>query len=300
MSRITEKNKIRLAYTLYAILLTLGLLYILFPSRQIKDYLEAKAEDSNIPVHISIGDVSPSFAFGLNLRATEFSHQAAPDIVLFKADRLFFRPGIWSYLQGKKKVCFDVHLNDGFLKGCLQFNENDPDTPFSTAMTLKNILLGEFENLSNLIGRHVEGNLGGSFAYDGKIESLMEGAGEADFRLSNGRFELRRPVLGFNFNAIDFNEVWVKLTLKKRRVDLTHVELKGPNMYGTLTGTINIRREFMNSSLNLKGTVDPSQSFLEGSEGASVTVNLLGQSLRDGPLSFRVRGTLKNPRVDLI
>ena len=298
MSQMTEKNRIWLAYTLYAILLTLGLLYILFPSRDVKDYLEARAEDSGIPVHISIGDISPSLAFGLNLRATELSHQAAPDKVLLRADRLFVRPGLWSYLQGKMKVCFDGHLNDGFLEGCVQFNENDPETPFSTSMTLKDILLGEFENLADLIGRHVEGSLGGSFAYDGKIESLMEGTGEADFRLSNGRIELQRPIL--DFNSVDFDEVWVKLTLKKRRIDLTHMELKGPNIYGTLTGTISIRREFMDSGLNLKGTVDPSQSFLEGSEGASVTVKLLGQSLGDGPLSFRVRGTLKNPRFDLI
>lgn len=287
-----------MAYILYAILLTLGLLYILFPSRDVKAYLEARIEDSGIPVHISIGDISPSLAFGLTLRETEFSRQAAPDKVLFKADRLFVRPGLWSYLQGNMKVCFDGRLNDGSLEGCVQFNENDPDTPFSTSMTFRDILLGKYENLADLIGRHVEGSLGGSFVYDGQIESLMEGAGEADFRLSNGRIELQRAVL--DLNAVDFDEIWVKLTLKKRRVDLTHVELKGPNIYGTLTGTISIRREFIDSGLNLKGTVDPSQSFFEGSQGASVTVKLLGQSLGDGPLSFRVRGTLKNPRFDLI
>jgi type II secretion system protein N len=298
MSQIAEKNRMWLAYTLYAIVLTLGLLYFLFPSREIKNYLEAKAEDSNIPVQISIGNVSPSLAFGLNLQAAEFSHQAAPDKVLLRADRLFVRPGLWSYFQGIMKACFDGHLNNGSLEGCVQFNENDPDTPFSTSMTFKDILLGEFENLTDLIGRHVEGSLGGSFAYDGKIGSFMEGAGEADFRLYNGRFELQKPIL--DFNTVDFDEVWVKLTLKKRRVDLTHVELKGPNIYGTLTGTISIRREFMDSGLNLKGTVDPSRSFLEGSEGSSVTVKLLGQSLGDGPLSFRIRGTLKNPRFDPI
>ena len=287
MSQMTEKNKIWLAYTLYAILLTLGLLYILFPSR-----------DVSIPAHISIGDVSPSLAFGLILRATELSHQSAPDKILLRADRLFVRPGLWSYLQGAMRFCFDGRLNDGSLEGWVQFNENDSNTPFSTSMTLKDIRMERFENLTNLIGRHVEGSLGGSFAYDGKIESLMEGAGEADFRLSNGRIELQQPVL--SFDAIDFNEVWIKLTLKKRRMDLTHVELKGPNIYGTLTGTISIRREFMDSGLNLKGTVDPSEGFFEASEGASVTVRLLGQSLGDGPLSFRVRGTLKNPRFDLI
>jgi len=295
---MTEKNRTWLAYTLYAILLTLGLLYILFPSQDVKNYLEARAEDSSIPVHISIGDISPSLAFGLNLRATELSHQADPDKILLRADRLFVRPGLWSYLQGAMRFCFDGRLNDGSLEGCVQFNENDSNTPFSTSMTLKDIRMERFENLTTLIGRHVEGSLGGSFAYDGKIESLMEGAGEADFRLSNGRIELQQPVL--SFDAIDFNEVWIKLTLKKRRIDLTHVELKGPNIYGTLTGTISIRREFMDSGLNLKGTVDPSEGFFDASEGASVTVRLLGQSLGDGPLSFRVRGTLKNPRFDLI
>ena len=298
MNQKTEKNKTWWGYTPYAILLTLGLLYLLFPSQDVKDYLEAKAEDSSIPVHVSIGDVSPSLAFGLNLRSTEFSHQDAPDKVLLRAERLFVRPGLWSYLQGIKKVCFDGHLNDGSLEGCVQINENDPDTPFSTAMMFKGILLGEFENLADLIGRHVEGSLGGSFTYNGKIESLMEGAGEADFRLSNGRIELQKPVL--DFNAVDFDEVWVKLTFKKRRIELIHAEMTGPNIYGTLTGTISVRREFGNSGLNLKGTVDPSQSLLEGSEGASVTIKLLGQSLGDGPLSFRVRGTLKNPRFDLI
>ena len=287
-----------MAYTLYAILLTLGLLYVLFPSRDVKAYLEARVNDSNIPVHISIGDISPSLAFGLNLQETELSRQAAPDKVLLRADRLFVRPGLWSYLQGKMKVCFDGRLNDGSVEGCVQFNEKEPNTPFSTSMTFRDILLGNFENLADLIGRHVEGSLGGSLAYNGQIESLMEGEGEADFRLSNGRIELQKSVL--DLNAVDFDEVWIKLTLKQRRVDLTHVELKGPNIFGTLTGTISIRRELMDSGLNLKGTVDPSQSFLEGSEGASVTVKLLGQSLGDGPLSFRVRGTLKNPRFDPI
>ncbi len=298
MNQMTETNRMWVAYTLYAIMLTLGLLYLLFPSRDVKTYLEARAEDSGIPVHVTIGDVSPSLAFGLNLWETEFSQQASPDKTLVKADRLFVRPGLWSYFQGKMKVCFDGRLNDGSLEGCVQFNENDPATPFSTSMTLRHILLGESESLSDLIGRHVEGSLGGSFTYDGKIDSLMEGAGVADFRLSNGQVELQQPVL--SFNAIDFDEVWVKLTLKKRRIDLTHVELKGPNIYGTLTGTISVRREFMDSGLNLKGTVDPSPSFFEGSEGASVTVRLLGQSLGEGPVSFRVRGTLKNPRFDLI
>jgi type II secretion system protein N len=287
-----------MAYILYAVLLILGFLYILFPSQDIKNYLEVKVENSSIPVHISMEDVSPSFAFGFNLLAVEFSLSDAPQETLLRADRLFIRPGLWAYLQGTSKYCFDGHLNDGSLEGCVHFNKDDSDTPFSTSVTLKDIRMDGFENLTNLIGRHVEGSLEGSFTYDGKIESFTEGTGEADFRLLNGRIELQQPVL--TFDTIDFNEVWIKLILKKRRIDLTHVELKGPSLYGTLTGTISIRKDFMDSGLNLKGTVDPSEEFFKGSEGVPVTVRLLGQSSGDGPFSFRVRGTLKNPRFDLI
>jgi hypothetical protein len=83
---MTEKNRTWMAYTLYAILLTLGLLYVLFPSRDVKAYLEARVNDSNIPVHISIGDISPSLAFGLNLQETELSRQACLERIAFLSD----------------------------------------------------------------------------------------------------------------------------------------------------------------------------------------------------------------------
>jgi type II secretion system protein N len=103
-----------------------------------------------------------------------------------------------------------------------------------------------------------------------------------------------------SFDVIEFSEVSIRLTLKNRKIKLTHVELKGPNLYGTLSGTISMRREFLDSTLDLKGTVDPSEGFFEGSEGASVTVSLLEESLGGGPIPFAIRGTFKKPRFDLI
>lgn len=294
MKQMREKNRIWLAYTLYAVLLTLGLLYFLFPSQDVKDYLEVKAGNSTLPVHLSIGDVLPSLALGLSLRDTEFSRQTSPDKTLFRTDRLVVRPSVWSFLRGDRRFYFDGLTYNGTLKGFVQFDEDDSENPFSASMTLKDIRMDEFEDLSNLIGRHVEGRLGGNIAYNGDPKSLTEGAGEADLRLSNGLIELQQPVL--DFDTIDFNEVWIKMVFKNRKIDLSHVELRGPNIYGTLSGTVSIRQKFTDSGLNLKGTVDPSEGFFQGSEGASVTIKLLEQSFGDGPISFAIRGTLKKPK----
>lgn len=298
MNRVKEKKRPWLAYTLYALVLTLALLYLLFPSQQVKDFLQAKAENSSFPLHISIGEVSPSLAFGLHLRGTEFSSQTAPDKILFRADRLFVRPGVWTFLQGAFKVCFDGLINDGSLEGCIRFDEDNSEAPFSASATLEDIHVGKFEGLNDLMGRHIEGSLEGRLSYDGEIESLTEGAGEADLRLFNSRIELRRPVL--SFDVLEFSEVSIRLTLKNRKIKLTHVEVKGPNIYGTLSGTISVRREFLDSNLDLKGTVDPSEGFFEGSEGASVTIPLLVQNSGGGPIPFAIRGTFKKPRFDLI
>ncbi len=295
---MSEKKRSWWAYTLYAVVLTLVLLYLLFPSQQVKDFLQAKAENSRFPLHISIGEVFPSLAFGLYLRGVEVSPKMAPNKILLRADRLFVRPGVWTFLQGAFKFCFDGLVNDGSLEGCIRFDEDDLEGSFSTSATLRDIRVGKFEELENLMGRRIEGSLEGSLSYDGEIESLTEGAGAADLRLFDGRIELRQPIL--SFDVIEFSEVSIRLTLKNRKIKLTHVELKGPNIYGTLSGTISMRREFLDSNLDLKGTVDPSEGFFEGSEGASVSVPLLAQKLGGGPVSFAIRGTFKKPRFDLI
>jgi type II secretion system protein N len=306
MSRVTENKRPWLAYTLYAVVLTLVLLYFLFPSQQVKDFLQAKVENSSSPLHISIGEVSPSLAFGLYLRRTEFSSQTAPDKILLRADRLFVRPGVWTFLQGSFKFCFDSLVNDGSLEGCVRFNKEEAKAPVSASMTFKDIRMDEFKNLSDLFGRQLEGLMGGTVTYSGDPESWTEGVGEADLKLSNGRMDLRQPIADIlkltegaqdllDFETVEFKEVGVKMTLKNRKIDLSHVELRGPNIYGTLSGTIRLNRDFLDSSLDLKVTVDPAEGFFESSNGLSVTKKILGE----GPLSFRLRGTLDEPIPEL-
>jgi type II secretion system protein N len=294
MKQFMRNNRKWLGYALYAVIITAGLLYLRFPSGVIKDYLETRSERSISPFALSVGQVSLSLPFGLKLQETQVSNSASPNKVIFRADRLSIRPIIGTLLGGKLKLCFEGLAYDGVLKGCAKFDEKRLQAPFSASIALKDIRMGKYD-LRSLIGRHMEGRLDGNVAYDGKNNLLIEGSGEADLRLSDGRLQLLQPIL--SLDSIDFNQVSIKMALKSRKINLTQVALEGPNMRGTLSGIISLQEEIGKSRLDLRGTIEPFSDFFKSLPGTRDTVKLFQRRLKRGTLSFIIRGTLTEPSI---
>jgi type II secretion system protein N len=294
MKQFIRKNQKWFGYVLYAFVVTAGLLYLRFPSGLIKDYLETRGERSNSPFSVSIGQVSPSLPFGLKLQKARLAQRANPNKIIFRADRVSVKPTIGTLLVGNLNLCFEALAYDGVLKGCANFIEKRLQAPFSTSIVLKDIHLDKYD-LRGLIGRHVEGRLDGTVAYNGKNDLLIEGSGEADLRLSDGRLELLQPIL--SLETIDFNQVSVKMALQNRKINLTQVALEGSNMRGTLSGIISLQKDIGESRLDLKGTIEPFSDFFKSLPGARNMVKLFQRRLKRGTLSFIIRGTLKEPSI---
>lgn len=294
MKPFIQKNKKWFGYVLYAVLVAAVLLYFRFPSEALKDYLETKAAKSDSPFGLSIGQVSPSLPFGLKLLKTQVTQNAKPRAVLFRADALSVRPTIGALLRGKLKLCFQGLAYDGVLKGCTDFSENSLQPPFSTSMTFRDIRMDKYD-LPRLIGRHLEGTLNGTVTYKGKNNVFIQGLGEADLRLTGGRLELLQPIL--SLDDIAFKEVSIKMVLRDGKINLARAELQGPNMRGTLSGIIHLRKDISDSRLDLRGTIEPFADFFKSLSGTRDTVRLFRQRLNRGGLSFIIRGTLKDPSI---
>lgn len=294
MKQFIRKNQKWFGYVLYAIIVTAGLLFLRFPSGLIKDYLETRGERSNSPFSVSIGQVSPSLPFGLKLDKARIAQRANPNKIIFRADRVFIKPTLATLLGGNLNLCFESLAYDGVLEGCANFIDKSLQAPFSTSMVLKHIRLGKYD-LRGLIGRHVEGRLDGTVAYNGKNDLLIDGNGEADLRLSDGRLELLHPIL--SLDAIDFSQVSVKMALQDRKINLTRVALEGPNMRGTLSGTISLQKDIGKSRLDLRGTIEPFSDFFKSLAGARDMVKLFQRRLKRGTLTFIIRGTLTEPSI---
>jgi type II secretion system protein N len=298
MKHAKSNRKKWFGYTLYAILLGVGLLYYMFPSDAVKEYLEATARKINPNFILTVGKVRPSFWFGLTFEDATLSHKAHPRARLLLADSLLIRPVVWSFLYGKGRYCFAGRAYDGEVRGSLHFEENRMGAPFNTSIELKGISIDDPTPVSALIGRSVRGIIDGTITYSGQQNLFLKGTGEADLRVSDGRVELLNPIL--TFDSIDFNELLVKMVLRNQKIDITNAELKGREIRGTLSGNVSLNRDLLKSSLNLRGVVEPFAGLLKGDKGTATTVKLLAQQLKGGRASFTIRGTLAEPKIKFI
>ncbi|MBW1676826.1 MAG: type II secretion system protein GspN [Deltaproteobacteria bacterium] len=270
MKHFISNYKKWLGYLLFALILTVALLYYRFPSGAVLDYLQATANRADP-------------------RKTEVSMKDMPDGVIVRIDSLLLRPGLLSLLRGKPEYCFHCVAYKGDLIGCVYIEKDRTRGFIDTEIELRNILIGDCAYLSHLIGRHIEGTLGGTVSYTGRHNLLMDGSGEANLRLSHGRVELLQPFL--TFESIDFNEMEIEMVLKKQQINLTRLELKGQQLHGTLSGVVTLKEKFAKSSLDLRGTIEPYAESFKGKGGAHDTLKLLKHLIKNGTVSFEIHGT---------
>lgn len=295
MKQFISKNKKWFGYTIYCIIVTVGLLYYRFPSDDLRDYIQIRANNLNTPLFLSIDRIKPWPPFGLKLGQTEIALKDKPDIKLFRADSLLVKLEAWSFLKGKGKYCFECLAYGGDVGGCVYFEKNSTKAPFNTEIELKSIRIGNYKGLRYLIGRDVDGIINGTIYYSGQHKNLMDGTGEANLKLLDGRVDLLLPILPLG--SIEFNEVKIDMALKKRKVNLTRFELNGHQLKGTLSGTISLKEKFAKSTIDLKGTIEPFASFFKNTEGAFSALRFFKQMMRKGTLTFIVHGTLGEPKI---
>ncbi|MBW2609593.1 MAG: type II secretion system protein GspN [Deltaproteobacteria bacterium] len=292
------KKKKWLGYTFYGILLTVALLYLRFPSGALRDFFQETSDRIDTRLLLSIEKVSPSLLFGLTFNKTKLSMKEAPDKVLFKADRLTIRPRIWSFLKGDFQYYFECLAYGGDLTGRIHFTKNRLGGPFDTSIQLNDIHIADNSFIPRVIGHNVEGVLSGTIFYNGKDKSLRNGAGEADLIISDGWIKLLRPIL--SLESIDFNKALFKIVLKNQKLNLTHVELNSENLHGSASGTIFLRKEFLKSRLDLKGAIEPFADFFQNMTDSDDIMKIIKQRLKGGKLSFKIQGTIKDPKINFI
>jgi type II secretion system protein N len=292
-----KKPKRFLGYTIYFICISAVLLYCLFPSDAVVDYLQVKAQNLNPSLSISIDRIKPWPLLKLRFTNVQVLHRDQPEKKLFRTETLLVLPHARSFLRGTQSCSFRCTAYGGTIKGKASLNGSAAKA-LNAEVELEAIRIGEYKDLRDLIGRSVDGVLSGTVSYTGPGQEVLNGSGEANFRLVDGRIELLSPLL--TLESIEYSEVTIAMVLNRKRVNLTRADLEGPMLKGTVSGIIRLQEELENSNLDLKGRIEPFPGLFEQAEGTQSVVKFFRGRLRKGALPFRIQGTIAHPRITFI
>jgi type II secretion system protein N len=291
------KNKRWFLYMLYGVALTAFLLYLYFPSDVLNHYIQSRANNLHTSLYFSVERAKPWLPIGLRLWGTEVSTKDRPRVKLFKADSTIIRPDLWSFLRGEGRYRFKSLAYGGDINGAVFIKENGASENFDTRIEFENIKVGTHKYMKELLGRQIDGILGGYVNYKGSDKNIMDGAGEASLQLSEGRLELALPFL--SMESVDFDTVVIDMYLKDRRVDFKRFELKGALFTGKISGSLRLNNNLLRSAIDLKGTIELFSEFFKNNTGLEV-MGLLRSRMNKGKISFAVYGTIEAPKYKII
>jgi type II secretion system protein N len=261
-------------YFLYAVVLTVVLLYWFFPSKDLYNYFQANAKRIDSRLVLEIDQIRPCLPFGFESFGTELFLKDNLDTALFSSERITIKPRIWALLQGRFDFGFECRAYSGDIKGRVNFREGGLGGPFDGEIELRNIRIGDYKYLPVMLGRSVEGTLDGDIRYHIKSRALIDGSGRANIRLRHGRVRFSEPVLNFRF--VDIRGLETEMFIEDQKINVTRFCLRSRQMNITLRGNINLEREFAKSRLGLKGELE-----------------LFGQKR----LAFQVEGVISKPKL---
>ena len=196
----------------------------------------------------------------------------------------------FNLLTGANISSMTIFLKDG---SELNFQDIDLDTGIISAL-LKKTLKGRIQ-VNNI-----------KYGKDKTSISMVAGS---DFNLefnsfsespSNGKIKLNLQnviakgltIKGFDIPPVRFSSIYAEATIVKKKINLDAFQVSGPDLKGSIDGTIMLTQSFLQSQLNLNITIDSSSPFLENYR------ILLSKWINSAnKIQLTVRGSASNPVV---
>ncbi len=279
-----------LFYTLYSLAALIFFLYWLFPSAEMKNYIEHRVRNAGTGYSLHIGNLRPVLPPGLQFLDAEVREG---DRLLVEADQVKFMPCFLSLFGDSPATDFRIDLYAGTVKGRASLKKESAEKGEGEKISLEAALSGiqaeQIEILQNLSGHPISGILEGTVAYRG---NEAPGSGEADLKVRDLTVELGTPLL--SLGKLTFAEVSAKLGLENQQLQIRECTAKGNQAGGNLAGTVELKNPAGKSILNLAGSIRPHPSLI-AQMGEGVASLLFKSKRGGGDLPFAVRGTLEKP-----
>ena len=270
-SMIKEAMKLPYAktYVLLSLLLTIFFIFITFPYGVLIRSQIQKLE-KGVFRSIYMGDLN------FNLIGTSTCEDAS--VVLRNGTEIDFREMILD-ANILSLLVNSLLKSDLSIDGSLGLNGIRVITP-DIKMTM---------NINSNIDIEVES--GQTVPRDGTIKIIVQNA-----LMEFGQLTLPKSMGGFplDLSKLKFTSIIVNASIKNNKCLLDKVKISGPDLRGSLKGTIALNRIFLNSRLNCTITIDSTSPALDPYRDL---ISKFADS--ENKIKIPLKGTISNPRVEI-
>jgi type II secretion system protein N len=268
-------------YSIYAVALAAFFVYYLFPTERLKAFVVMQVGRVNPALRVTVAKAGLMLPPGVRLQRVQVDHDSAP---LLFADDLVILPHLKTLLSDRKLYSFRLKTYEGTITGTAEIDDSGQMTIDAVVAGLK---LSDIPLFKRLSANHIEGILGGKFAYvaaSGKPEAL-----DVNLDINNMAVTLGVPL--FTLDRVHFDKVLADAVLRNRRLEISRVAMTGDEIEGHLAGSASLNTDLMHSIVNLNGTLMPQKQFLENS-GFQVSGSILAGLKAGGGIPVRISGPL--------
>lgn len=291
------KNKSRLWYTVYAVVLMVFFLYVMFPSAALTKYIREQVEKRYPDIIISFNKVNLSLLAGIKIKGLKVSSRENPEIPVFASEKSSVRISIPGWLKGDPRYYFDSKVKGGEISGFVEEKNSVNKDRIDATIDIENVRLDGNAFIHPIIGKRLEGTLTGEIKFMGDLPDLLRGNAEISLDLIDGRFKLVNPLL--NMNEIGFKKISLACVLDNRRMSIKDLIMTGGPVNGSATGILQLSNNLLSSRLMLACEIAPSPSLFQDMPEAGKAINLMKNRMKDGKFKIDIRGTLERPSYKL-
>ncbi len=279
-------------YIIYALMMIMFFLYLLFPVQQFKSF-STDLINRLFPGHVTTVD-SWRYQFPLTLVVTNLQLQARKQVIeADKANIILQQATITPSLRSRGKTFFiNITAYGGSHQATLEFDRRRQTFSLPT-IEIKDLDLAKLSWLQNNARRDISGLLTATGSYAGKKgRGLSGGTGRGKVQLKNGTIKLLYPIL--SLENIDVKNGDSIIELQDQKLLLTQGQFSGEELEGTFTGQVDLRGPSLaDMQLDLSGTLMPLPPLLQKNKQAQTLLIQLQQN--QSTLPFQLKGTIGQP-----
>ena len=278
--------------TLISLLFLLSLLYFFFPKDLIKKKIDNIIKEKNAKASFECENINPL----IYLRGIKFKNVLIKieDNKLFEAEEIIIAYDFSSIFSFKTKVNITIKTLDGLIKFKAKFNVFSIKEKFDIQFKVDDASVKEIYFLKEIIKDiKLSGRLNalGRFEVDNKkINNAL-----LDFNILENEIFIDKDFLPINKFVFDI--IKSKVFFEKGKILIKEGIFKGEILNGEFDGTIDVKKPFDASIINIDCIIMPKKSYFEKNKTAEF---LYISILKSKNMNLKIRGTLKEPKISII